>query len=231
MNMFETLDSEIVFESTSWVIRQLFTFSAAEKYTRHSGWCTRYEKDFNSYIEEGKLYIFRKRGKARASYQLFIRDSGTTEFKHKGNEYADIWDFQANETELTHWISERVKSREEQAVSVSFIVPASYQFWIRDSEHGWTIDSGDYRPNQSPARFIGELDSTDEVENVNHGDTALISGQLYRYKGSMISPFSEWVLVEDKTPPEKKPNKTTNSGRLHNGRLVNSLRKMRGQRW
>lgn len=119
-----TLDYRVELETKSWVVSELFTFSGASKLTQHCGWCTlTHGPDvFNWYVNEGKLYVFRKRGKRRPSYQLFVRSTGLAEFKHKGNEYADVWDFKDEQPELRGWLSERIPERLNVQKSINMTI-------------------------------------------------------------------------------------------------------------
>ena len=207
-------DDEIVLETPSWVVRQLLTHEASNKHCRHSGWCTRHKDDFDSYINQGELFIFRKRGNRRASYQLFIRKNGITEFKHKGNEHADIWKFQEDEIELSGWLSVRVKTQDQQGrVALSFGAPL-----------------------QTFGRFHGQFDGIREIDTWESFSVVRDGDILYDHQSHSTWTYREggWVPIVEKElhqSEDKKPNKGTNSGALHNGRLVNGLRKMQGSKW
>jgi len=224
-------DDEIVLETPSWVVRQLLTYEASKKHCRHSGWCTRHKDDFDSYIRQGKLFIFRKRGKRRASYQLFIRENGITEFKHKGNEHADIWKFQEEQVELTGWLKVRVKTQDQQIASLDTVSRAFAELGDAARAFGSSI--------QDIGRFYGQFDGLREIDawesfgGVRDGDV------LFDHQSNAIWTYREgvWAMptpIDEKEPRQRedhKPNKGTNSGALHNGRLVNGLRKMQGSKW
>ena len=221
------IDDEIVLETPSWVVRQLLTYEASNKHCRHSGWCTRHKDDFDSYINQGELFIFRKRGNRRASYQLFIRKNGITEFKHKGNEHADIWKFQEDEIELSGWLSVRVKTQDQQITSLGVTCQAFAE--LGDAARACSSSM------QTFGRFHGQFDGIREIDlwerpgHANEGDYLFDhqSDSMLILSGDQWTQLSSFAFTDE----DKKPNKGTNSGALHNGRLVNGLRKMQGSKW
>jgi len=254
----QPIDDPIVLETASWVVRQLTSYAASVKHCKHSGWCTRHEEDFENYKNKGELFIFRKRGKARPSYQLFIRDNGITEFKHSQNKHADIWRFQQDQYELSGWLGERVKSQSEQYRSLT----------IEWSYVGRTVEnlrSAFAHLNYSTeealrsavslgtamSRFHGQFDGLheiDAVESFGNGHVAFnnVDSKIYTSIDGKLVPLSDNYIERDNTSfwvmpakerkeitveEDQKPNKGTNSGALHNGRLVNGLRKMRGNKY
>jgi len=236
------MDDSIVLETPSWVVREILTHEASDRHCRHCGWCTRHKMDFDSYIREGKIFVFRRRGKRRASYQLFISTHGISEFKSKGNQYADIWKFQEDEYELTAWIKERVKSSDEQArsfhsgrpmmVTSEDVRSIAFQYFAANSQTA----SVRLTINESLAcTFRGQIDGIEEIdiEEFPAGDCFYNR----RDRGVYINNGSGWEITTfepepcDLLPEDQKPNTKTNSGPLHNGRLVNGLRRKLRSKW
>lgn len=234
-------DLDIVLETPSWVVYRIFTAVGAERHGRHCGWCTKEQSTFDSYISKGKLYTFRKRGNRRPSYQLFIRHNGITEFKSKGNNYVDVWNFMDSEVELTGWMGERIKSREEQqkcaypsATEITFQMNAAYSrlgLAARGAEAairglGQAIVS-------SQSLFYGQLDGLREAEiigGLHDGDTFFNNsdGRLYLWQND------GWGSAESNSKYKRKKKEDSvqkRSGGHPNGTAVNNLRKAAGQRW
>lgn len=72
--------------------------------SKHCGWCTKSLHWANNYLSHGQAWAFQKEGKRRPSYLMFVSETGSWEFKSKGNQHVQPNAFIDDYSELSEFV-------------------------------------------------------------------------------------------------------------------------------